>query len=222
MSEVEAPKRVDTPYLKLDKFFKTPPATLPAKDGSKRKIILEHRLGSDNGAYTLSNLLQRTGLLKELTDRAIVMEKKIPDAKLSNQFFNALQAKYFMRLRMWVKSYRSYLTRYYLGQKIRPIMNFVPTPNDKKPVLFIQGFVDIETSVPLLGDLDDITLAIEAKNSNLKKMMDEYKSNQIIAKKMMSLPNINKDLEHRLNLVATGQLERIEFKDRVTGAMLGS
>jgi len=54
----------------------------------------------------------------------------------------------------------------------------------------------------------DLVSALEHKNAHLKQMVDEYNMNRQIARNMMSLPGVNKDIQHRLNNVATGAIDR--------------
>lgn len=187
---------------------------IPAKDGTKRKLTIQHRIGSDGGAFTLEELMVKTGLEKELLAAGMKIEKKIHDRKDFEKFFNIFHKDYTTRLRAWTRMYRAYLVGFYEPQGIRPIMNFVPLTDPKKPVLFIPGFFDTNTLTPVLGDLDDITLALEVKNAHLKSAVDEYRENQKIAKQAMNLPHVNKDLQQRLTQVASGTIDRTLLLER--------
>jgi len=191
-----------------------PTVNIPAKDGSKRKLTLQHRTGSDGGAYMLEELMDRTGLETELLKLGTKLEKKFHDPKTFEKFFNITHKDYTNRLRMWIRQYRTYLVGFYEPQKIKPVMNFVPVDDPKKPVLFIQGFVDIENLTPVLGDIDDVTLALEVKNGHLKSAVDEYRENQKIAKQAMGLPGINKDVQNRLSQVVSGAVDRVYLLER--------
>lgn len=200
---------------KLEKLFRIPETTVIAKDGSKRKLILEHRLGSKVGTFTRDELFTKTGLEKEFYDYTDKLIKKFPDVKTKNALVDSLEKRYRARLSSWVKAFRSSLISFYSGQRIRPIMAFVPVRDIKKPELFIQGYIDTESLVPILGEVEDITLAIEAQNAQLKRMVDEYEENRRIAKKALSLPGLNKDLQYRLDQLASGTLEKTHLLERI-------
>jgi hypothetical protein len=219
--EVALPiKERKTNYLKLEKYWKIPPLTIGAKDGSKRKLILEHRIGRE--AFTEDELFTQLGMEKELLKHTIQMEKNFSDSKVKQFYANAAHAKYMARLRHWLGAYRAHLCRMYIGQRIKPIMRPIPIEDPKHPGQIrkewgIWGFIDVDTLSPIIGDLDDITLAIESANANIKKMVDEYKENQAIARKALTLPSVNKDLMNRLNMVASGTLEKVHLIERITG-----
>lgn len=158
----------------------------------------------------------KTGLEKELLATGVKLEKKFHDRKTFEKFFNISHKDYVTRLRAWTRMYRKYLVGFYEPQGIRPIMNFVPLSDPKKPVLFIPGFFDTNSLTPVLGELDDITLALEVKNAHLKSAVDEYRENQKIAKQAMNLPHVNKDLQHRLTQVASGTIDRALLLERFT------
>jgi len=202
-------------YLVLDKYFRLPgPVTVPAKDGSKRKLSLQHRVGPDGGAWNLEELMEKTGLEKELLATTIKLERKFHNRKDFDRLFNITHKDYTTRLRAWIRIYKSYLVEFYASQGIRPVMNFVPDADPKHPVLYIQGFIDIETLTPVFGDLDDLTLAIEVKNAHLKSAVDEYRENQRIAKQAMNLPGVNKDLQNRLSQIVAGTVDRLLLLER--------
>jgi hypothetical protein len=203
-------------FMTLDRFFKTPPVNVPAKDGSKRKLTIQHRVGSDGGSYSIEKLMDKTGLEKELLAIGVKLEKKFHDRKTFEKFFNIAHKDFVSRLRAWVNMYRKYLIEFYAPQSIRPIMNFLPIDDPKKRELFISGFVDVNTLSPVFGEFSDITLALEVKNAHLKSAVDEYRENQKIAKAAMALPGVNKDLQHRLTQVATGTIDRAMLLERVT------
>ena len=201
-------------YMILDKFFKIPAVNIPSKDGKKRKLTIQHRIGADGGAYEIEALMDKTGLEKELLATGVKLEKKFHDRKTFEKFFNISHKDYVTRLRAWIRMYRNHLVSFYEGQGIRPVMNFVPVDDPKKPVLFIQGFYDTSTLMPVLGDISDITLALEVKNAHLKSAVDEYRENQKIAKQAVNLPGINKDIQHRLTQVASGTVDRALLLER--------
>lgn len=188
-----------------------------SKDGTKRRLTLQHRTGHEGGAFTMEALMSKTGLEKELFAIGVKLEKKFHDRKTFEKFFNIAHKDFVTRLRAWVNMYRKYLIDLYLPQALRPILNFVPIDDPKKRQLCIAGFYDTNTLTPAFGELDDITLALEVKNSHLKGAVDEYRENQKIAKQAMHLPGVNKDLQNRLTQLASGTLDRTMLLERLSG-----
>jgi len=208
----EATKTKVEKFLKLLKFWAMPPVNLKAKDGSGRKITVEHCVGREV-MMTIEEIMDKTGLAKELLARSIKLEKKF-DPKNFEEFFKAIHRKYIGTVHNWHRSTRSFLFRFYEPQRFFPIYNFGYTEpfvqgKKNKKHLFIQGLVDSRSLTPIYWEeLNDLVSALEHKNAHLKQMVDEYNMNRQIARNMMSLPGVNKDIQHRLNNVATGAIDR--------------
>ncbi len=81
----------------------------------------------------------------------------------------------------------------------------------------IAGFIDIKTLAPVAGDLELITRALELKNVHLQPLVDEYQENRQIAKRMLTISGVNKDLQHRLGQVVSGNVEKIQLIERYEG-----
>lgn len=211
-----------TNYMVIDRFFRIKPVSLPAKDGSKRRFTLEHRIGDDGGTFTIAHLTDVTGMEAKAVKEATEARKGIHNKKTAKKVYNDILRDARNRVRGWVKAYRNHLIEFYAPQGIRPVMRFVPAKDENdatkiKKVVFIQGFYDTDSLTPVIGDIDAITLALEARNAKLKLSVDEYRENQAIAKKALALPGINKDIQNRLNQIVTGSVTPLLLDERFKG-----
>lgn len=176
------------PFMVLDKHFRlNRPVSLPSRVDPKKRYTIEHCMNGD--AFTIARLVELLGVEEKA--------KEVHDAR--------------KMVLGWVRSYRAYLADFYSAQRIKPIMRFVPVEDEKdltkiEKAIFIQGFYDVDTLMPVLGDIDTIALALESRNAELKEWADEYLENQSIAKKALALPGIKKDVQNRLNRVVTGSV----------------
>ena len=201
-------------FMVFDRWFRIPPVKVKAKDNPDEKIILEWRTGRDGGAWTIDQYMTKTGADKELLKKGTSLEKKFPDRRVFKEFFDSLHMHALGRIRTQWRSYRSYIARKVRSQGIRPIAAFVPVDDPENPIGFIQGFIRIDTLAPAAGEIADIVLALEATNARLKPMVDEYRENQQVARKIMGLPGVNKDIQNRLGQVVSGNLDRALLLER--------
>lgn len=213
--ELAVPKKgkIQT-WEKVNKLFKVPTKSYPAKDGSSRHLMLEHRVGKAGGAYTLESLMDRLGLNDEWVELCQMFEKKLRrDPKtlqhLSDQIYKGRQS----RLRSAIKTFRMKAEAFYETQGIKPLIAMVPI-SDKEEGLFIQAFVDLHTGALVAGDVSDAALWSETVATRCKPMVDQYRAAQQCAKKLLGRKDVNKDLAARLEQVVSGNLPpKIEFKD---------
>jgi hypothetical protein len=217
-NEIEAKSKKLTGYMRLDPFFRTNVATVMSKDGSKRRFTIQHQMGRER-AYTLRQLMDLTKLEEEAVEEALAAKRGIHNKKTAQRVYNTILREALNKVRGWVKSYKADLIEFYLPQRIRPVMNFVPNTDAKaesdKPVVFIQGFYDLDSLMPVLGDIDSVTLALEIRNANLVDKVNEYRENQAIAKKSLSLPGINRDIQNRLNNIVAGNVTKHLLEERL-------
>jgi hypothetical protein len=207
--------------MRLDPFFRTNVATVMSKDGSKRRFAIQHNTGRDR-AYTLAQLMDLTKVEAEAVEEALAAKKSIHNKKTANKVYNSILRDALNKVRGWVKSYKADLIEFYSPQRIRPVMNFVPNTDEKaesdKPVVFIQGFFDVDSLMPVLGDIDSVTLALEIRNASLIDKVNEYRENQAIAKKSLSLPGINRDIQNRLTNIVAGNVTKHLLEERLKGS----
>ena len=200
-------KRTIPLWDRLNKLFKIPPKTTEAKDGSGRKIIVEHRVGKTSVAYTADMLMDRLGLETEWAETCTKLEKKFRDRemfdKLSDQVYTGQRAK----LSGAVKALRSHLEKFYRTQGIVPLLAFVPI-NDKDLGLYIQAFVDTSSYQLVVGDVGDAVIWSESVAIRTKPMADMFKRSQVTARKLLGRKDVNKDLAGRLEAVVSGELPK--------------
>jgi len=200
----------------LDGLFRIPEVSLLAKDGSRRHFRVSHRIGKDRvsesnpGYFTVDTLIDKMELDDEIVEKARIYEKLGKEALRKE--FGRLHREARNTVRNAVRGYKSGpLTGFYTQQGIAPILTFMPGVDPKHPKkrgCYIVGFYDTASLMPVLGDIDDITLALEIRNAYLKGAVDEYRENQGIAKKAIGLPGINRDLQNRLQHVVAGEVDR--------------
>jgi len=205
----KAPKKDKTLAQILNGLFRIPPASMLARDGSRRHFKVEHRIDKDV-YFTMESLIDKTDLDDEITEKARVYEK-LGD-KVFKKEFRRLYKDAKNTIRGAVRAFRAgFLTDFYVSQGIAPIMAFMPGVDPKRPKkrgLYIVGFYDTGTLVPVLGEIDDITLALELRNAYLKGAVDEYREKQGIAKAALQIPGVNKDLQQRLQRIVAGEVDR--------------
>lgn len=192
---------------KLDRYFRIDPVNIKAKDGSDRKLIIEHRIGPSM-LFSKGDLLKKTGLEKEYFDTCMQLEKKFRDRdafdKLCEQVFRGTKAK----LTLWLRSYRAWLREYYAGQGIQPVMVFAPKHGHDNHVLYIQAFIDLNNSKLVAGDVADLALWAETTSVWTKSAADRYADAVQVAKNILKLPGVNPDMKARLSLLVNGQYDR--------------
>lgn len=215
MKKMKAKKDDETGFMILDQFWKTDPASVVAKDGSKLRYTLEHRVGRPG--LTMKALFDLTGLEKRLGEFRIKMRDEIRNDKTREKVIASEKKALKSKLRGWIRGYKStYLPDKYKVQNLRPIMAFLPDKEseEEEKGIFIEGFINIQTLMPVIGDIDAVTLAMEIRNAKLKDAVDEYRENQAIAKKALALPGINKDIQNRLTNIVAGNVDRLLLHER--------
>jgi hypothetical protein len=192
----------------LERKFRIGAHRLRARDGSRRNFTLEHRMGRMGGAFNESDLMELLGMADVFFKRAKQIDKKFPNRDFFNDITKSLFETQRRSARNAVTSLRGFFNRFYAPQGIKVIMTFVPVPGEKEPRVYIQGFYDESTLKPVLGDPEDIALALQTKNTHLKPLAEEYALNRKVAKQMLTLPGVTKSAKERLLLVTSGQLSR--------------
>lgn len=198
-------------------LFRIHPIRVRAKDGSKDSFLMEFRTGPDGGSYTIESWLQRLGLEKEMASDMRVIQK-LRDQKTKKRLYAATKTEHQKRGRQVFRSVRNRITEMSVSQGIIPVMEFIPlNGNVDEPRLFIQGWIREDDLKPVHGNLEHIATAIESRNSRIKNVVDGYRFNQRVAKAMMALPQVGKDLQRRLQRVVAGELNRLEFVKQQEG-----
>ena len=192
---------------KLNKLFKIPPKTHEAKDGSGRKVIVEHRVGRTSVAYTAEMLMDRLGLENEWAETCSKLEKKFRDREMFDKLSDQVYAGERAKLSGAVKAFRSHLEKFYQTQGIAPLLAFVPI-NDKDTGLYIQAFVDVTSHQLVVGDVGDAVIWSESVAIRTKPMADMFKRSQSTARKLLGRKDVNKDLAGRLEAVVSGELPK--------------
>jgi hypothetical protein len=199
--------------MKLDSLFILGKSVSPkARDGSERKL---HRIGRARGAYTRGQLFSKLGLEKEYKKTCKKLQRKFHDSDEFEELAIEIHARRMARLGGWIQDYRGHLTKYYADQDLEPVMYFVPVDEDRSnDILFLQGFVDPGTDNFVTGDFEDVVLALESSNVRRKPQAEKYDRTRKIARNMLKLPGVNRDLRDRLLRVASGTIDRPMLKER--------
>jgi hypothetical protein len=216
MAKAEAKKAEG--FMSIDSSWKIDPASVPAKDGSKIRYTIQHRMGPPG--VDKKDLFFITGLEDRLTDARVRIKKEVRGEANQKKLIRSEKSDLAKALSDYIRSYREYLHEFYLEIGIRPIFQRLPEdPNDPKAVKKFQipGFYNLKTLKPVLGDIGMVTLALEMRNADLKDSVDEYRENQMIAKNALELPNLNKDLENRLSNIVAGTVSKQYLLERVKG-----
>lgn len=195
----------------MDKLFRLPtPVSYRAKDGSGKKV-LEHRLGRSVIAFTKKQLLNKVGLEKIWRDMAKGLQRKITNIKEFNSLSDSLYATQMKRLGSMVNGYRRFLTTFYETQDLLPCFTYVPIDGSGEFGVYIQALVDKKTSMLVAGEPDDLALWSEVTASREKSHVAMYDHAIMIAKGLMKLPSVNRDIMHRMTMVSKGQVPNSPF-----------
>lgn len=207
VTEAKTTKRIIPLWDRLNKLFKIPPKTHDSKDGSGRKIIVEHRVGKTSVAYTAEMLMDRLGLENEWAETCAKLEKKFRDREMFDKLSDQVYAGQRAKMSNAVKAFRSHLEKFYQTQGIAPLVAFVPI-NDKDLGLYIQAFVDVNSHQLVVGDVGDAVIWSESVAIRTKPMADLFKRSQVTARKLLGRKDVNKDLAARLESVVSGELPK--------------
>jgi len=164
--------------------------------------------------------MSRFGLEKEWEKICTKLEKKFrSDSEELTRMIDRVYRGQVNRLRNWIKSYERYLIRFYHDQGIEPVSGFIPVDGKRENNVFcITGMIDSSTLSFVTGDFEDVVTALEYRNSWAKHMAETYQRNRRIAKNMLALPGVNRDLKSRLELVVSGSVDRTLLKARSESA----
>lgn len=193
--------------MTLDRLFRKPASRHLAKDGSGRQIFVEHKIGKEVAAYSSDKLMEKTGLLKDWMQFVDRFGGKISDKAEKNKFVDDQLRTRRRQLSMWVRSYRHFLTRFYRVQGVLPRFAIVPVSDDARDTaLYIQALVDIKTKNLVAGDVNDLAAWAEQVKVRTQAIRDLNEDAEDQAKAILRMPNINKDLAHRMKLLLKGEL----------------
>ena len=202
--------------MRLDKKFRVPPVNIRTRDRD-RTIVIEHRLGAKGGAFSRKDLFKSTGLEAEFGKTCTKLSGKFRDREIFDNLCHRIHQGEMQKLNNWVSSYKKYLNNFYLGQRLKPLVGFLPYADKRDPVMVIAGFRDLETHAPVAGDLADISLFLESEAIHSKAIHDHYREIVQIAKTLLKLPDVNKDIQGRMSLVIDGEVTKaglIEYQTR--------
>lgn len=199
---------------KIDRLFRISPVKVKAKDGSNELIPIEHRLGRDAGYFTGQDLMKKLDLENEFSEYVLDMQKKIRD---KDRLKEVLDDKYRLlkgKMNRVVSDYRKYLEQFYgnYPRALLPMFAFVPV-GEKMDGLYLQGLADDATLKLVAGDAEDATRWCETVFSKTKKWADLNARAESQAKALLALPGLNKDLKHRIQVIAQGKMPaRLTFE----------
>lgn len=188
---------------KIDKLFRIPPTSVKAKDGSGEILTIEHRVGAAAGTYTAPQLMAKLGFEQKYADFCATERRRYSDEKnweiVQTVYYGYLRSQMYMAL----KHYRVFLGEMYANtaRPLVPLMAFVPV-GERRTGVYIQGFQDANSLKPLLFDKAADLLAWAEKEANSNRR--SYRRYQVVQETLrasMTLPGINKDIEHAMKLM---------------------
>jgi hypothetical protein len=218
-AEVTAPKakRAISENMKnFEKIFGNDPRELTAKDGSGVKYLIENRMGFQSatakdkirGCFTRDELWKKFGYEKEHFEDVMYIEGKFKGSKeYIRKFESQSEKSLWKRLNTDIRNYKTFLTNRYQPQGIRPMFAFVPVV-EKGICLYLQGFYSLESLKPVLGDVKDWALWTESMAVWSKPVADIYEETVLVAKQILKVPHVNKDIQHRMSMVVSGNATR--------------
>lgn len=193
---------------KLDKLFRIPPVRVKARDGTSDQIVVEHRIGKEAGAFTADDLMSKLGFEDEYLKLVTDLEKKFRD----REKFKKLESKVYVgeraKMNRLIGKYRRHLETFYgnYERPLLPMFAFVPV-SDKSDGLYLQGLLDAENFKLVVGDPQDDALWCETVFLKTKRHADLNARAKRTAKALISCPGVNKDLAHRMRLLADGEVQ---------------
>lgn len=198
----------------MDKLFRINPVRARTKDGET--VTIEHRIGKEGGAFTKNALMDKLGLEKEYYDMVSELEKKFRDRERFKRLCEDTHRGQIAKMHSAVKAYRKYIEQFYANHHPRPLVPmfaFVPI-SEKADGLYVQGLLDEESLKLVVGEPEDDALWSETVFTNTKRMADLNARARRVAKALLGLPGLNKDIAHRVQAIAQGNVpeHRISFK----------
>jgi hypothetical protein len=193
-------------YAALERLFRTAPVRYTVKNGSGAKVIVEHRVGRLSGSYSSKHLLAKTGLEKEWMNCFKKYEKKIRDRAEFDRIMDSMLSTQKSKLMHMVKGYRTFLEKFYLSQNARPLFSYVPVPHSDDKELYLQGMVDLDNNSVLVGSPEDVALWVEITQHQTDPIKRKNLLSLKIAKQMMKLPGVNKDIQYRMKMITAGNI----------------
>lgn len=190
----------------MEKLFRTPPVKYKAKDGSGKRVIVEHRVGKVSGAFRKKDLLMRTKLEKEWTDLYAKYQKKIRDRREFEKIMDGMWKTQCDKLQRMIRAYRVYLEKFYASQEAFPMFIYVPIDDMGTMGLYLQGLLDANSESLLVGKPEDAALWTEVTQIRTKPIKERNLMSLRVAKQLMKLPGVNKDIQHRMKMVTSGNL----------------
>jgi len=214
VTELDSPKTKRKAMPKYIHMFDTifgfhvEPREVVAKDGSGMKYMPEHRVGPNAGAFTRAEMWKKGKFEKEYFDRTISLEKKFTDAALKLELANTIEGGLQRRLGGYIRQYKQYLAKFYRDQALVPMMAFVPLAIKGDNCFYLQGFYNAKTLKPVIGDVKDWALWTEAQAAWTRPIAETYDTTVAVAKMILKLPHLNKDIQNRLGMVVSGTMDR--------------
>ncbi len=187
-------------YMVLDEVYKTSPYMIDNINGKKR--LGEHIVGKEC-AFTTERLMEKSGLLSEWISLTTNSNKRIHDHNLLKDYEEAKFKFLKSKLQNWIASYRSYLTKFYASQDLLPLFMKIRI-NDKEDGYFIQGFLDTITKKVVYGDPTDYYSWNERLYQRTKRPAEQHEFSKQVAKINVKVFSNNKDISHRLEMIANG------------------
>lgn len=182
-----------------------------AKDGSGRRVIIEHRIGKTTSHFTKKQILNKVGLEKEWREQCRSLQRRITNIKEWESLCDSLYGTQMKKLGAMVTHYRKFLTKFYSTQDIVPCLTYVPVDGSGTFGIYVQALVDAKTRMLVAGEAEDLALWSEVTASREKSHVDMYDVAVSVAKGLMRLSSVNRDIVHRMTMVAKGDVPNSPF-----------
>lgn len=205
-TESEARERLTNAFDPLDRLFRIAPIKYRAKDGSGKVLIVEHRLGRAAGFFTDVQLLKRTGLEKEYSDMLRKLQRKITNSQEFESLSESLWATQKRKLSNMMRGFKKMMASFYASQDATPCMTYVPVDDQGTMGFYIQALVDSSSYSLLAGEPEDAGLWNEVTAVREQSHVNLYDRAIKAAKQLMRLPSVNKDIQHRMKLLCSGDI----------------
>jgi len=144
---------------RIDKLFHLSPSKDTFFHIVQKDCWIGHRVGrmkTFTRKFIFNYLFQ-----EEFEKSAGLFEKKFRDKNTYEKFIKITEKDYQSRTSTAIKLYKKKLKADYEIKGLQPVMEFCDLGHDE-PELWIQGFLDLKTSKPLIGSVEDLALAYEA------------------------------------------------------------
>lgn len=203
--------------MKIVNKFLIPPKEVTLKgtrDG--QKIVCEVRMGWKGGAITRDEAFKLIGYEKRYFDRAMMYEKKFgAGSPMSKEAADNVEDKLWNQLSRLFPQVRGRLNHLLKGDKVETMAAFVPLAIKGGNAFFVQGLMDIESGKPVLGDPNDWALWAEATATFTKPMKDRYDAAIVVAKHVLKLPHVSKEVQQRMSMVVDGETSRANLLEHI-------